>query len=128
MQWLKDNIISTLAIIISVSMLVINNVENSSAATSNFQVRITHMEEQINTLPSLVERTSQLETATALSNQTIFSLKDAVVELSSNTKELTKAMTVLAVLDVRVRRIEDKPKQESICHLQAIHQITHQIG
>lgn len=110
MQWLKDNIISTLAIIISVSMLVINNVENSSAATSNFQVRITHMEEQINTLPSLVERTSQLETATALSNQTIFSLKDAVVELSSNTKELTKAMTVLAVLDVRVRRIEDKPK------------------
>lgn len=108
LDWFKNNIVSAIAIFVSVATLTITGVKDSTATTSNLQTRMDMVERQMTVLPSLAARTANLETTSAVTNEILSDLKGAVSELSDNTKELTRVVTTVAVLNEKVENVENR--------------------
>lgn len=137
--WLKTNLAAVLAIMVSLSAVGISSIKLNTADSTQINLRVSAIEKQVEPLngqineiqvqmgvvaetisnnndglKDLTSRTRSLETTTAVNNVVLTKLTDAVTELTQSTKQLTKTMTAVAVLDNKVenltKAINDKAK------------------
>ncbi len=112
MDWLTQNLTSIIAVLVSVFTLVFTNISGEAATTANLQTRMDTVEERVlivdNAIGPLTDRTSKLETHSAVTNRIMINLEGAVSELSENVKTLSSVATKVAVLDEKVDNLEDK--------------------
>ena len=128
--WVKTNITAVIAILVSLGAVGISGIKLRTADSTQINLRVSSLEEQVrpliaqvsvNTsqmgfvtgtinehtegLKDLTDRTRALETTTAVNNVVLVKLTEAVTELTTSTKQLTKTMTAVAVLDTKVESL-----------------------
>ena len=129
-KWLKTHIVAVIAILVSISAVGISGIKFRAADSTQINLRVATLENQIKPLADqmnvitykmevvtstitnhtvgiedLSDRTRALETTTAVNNVVLTKLTEAVTALNKSTKQLTKTMTAVAVLDTKVETL-----------------------
>lgn len=105
-EWLSQNLTGVAAVVVSLGTLVFTNVQKDATTTGQVLTKVDVLEKQVQIIPMMNNRIANLETSNAVTNQILIELNGNVLELSTNTKELSNLITTVAVLDEKVNALE----------------------
>lgn len=105
-EWLSQNLTGVAAVVVSLVTLVFTNVQRDATTTGQVLTKVDVLEKQVQVIPMMNNRIANLETSNAVTNQILIELNGNVLELSTNTKELSNLITTVAVLDEKVNALE----------------------
>lgn len=139
-DWVKNNLIAIIAVLLTLSSLAYGRIENNTKVSYDVEKilqydderqalrdRLTVAESDITTLrgfslsynkrlDNLEETQNDLYTEQRVGNEAMSTMASASKELSDSVKELTKVVERVAVLEERVKMVEEDNRLKTIPH------------